>query len=106
MTFAILGPLDVRDTADRPVIIRRRKARTLLALMLRHRGRDMAMDRLTDWLWDAAPPASAVANLHSYVSELRRALSDTHAVGSLHTTGSGYLLQVDQLDADRFADLA
>jgi DNA-binding SARP family transcriptional activator len=108
MTFGILGPLDVRDTADRQLAIRRRKARTLLALMLCHRDRDVPAHRLTDWLWGSEPPVSALANLHSYVSDLRRVLAGTAAAGSLHTTGDGYLLQVraGQLDADRFEDLA
>jgi DNA-binding SARP family transcriptional activator len=108
MTFGILGPLDVRDISDRSLAIRRRKARTLLALLICHRDQDVSAELLTEWLWGARPPASALANLRGYVSDLRRALAGTTAAGGLHTTRDGYLLQIrnGQLDADRFADLA
>lgn len=107
MVFGILGPVTVWDTAGRPVTLRRRKARWLLCLLLWHRNRDVSTGRLIDGLWGAAPPVSAQANLHNYVSDLRRALVHTAAAGALQTTADGYLLQVrpGEFDADRFADL-
>jgi hypothetical protein len=107
VTFGILGPLNVHDPAGTPVPVRRRKARTLLAALLCHRGREIPATQLVEWLWDT-PPASASANLHSYISELRRALAAAGSSAALHTGGRGYQLSVrtGSVDADRFAELA
>jgi DNA-binding SARP family transcriptional activator len=66
-------------------------------------------DRIVDALWDD-PPTSAVANIQTHVSGLRRVLAGTapgHAA-RLETRGNGYCLAVDrdQLDLLVFADLA
>ena len=107
MVFGMLGPLTLWTADGHPVSIRRRKARWLLAVLLWQRNQDVPSDRLVEWLWGGEPPASAHANLHNYVSDLRRALARTPAAGALHTTQTGYLLQVrpGQFDVDRFDDL-
>jgi hypothetical protein len=107
MVFGMLGPLMVWTVDGQPVSIRRRKARWLLTVLLWQRNRDVPAVALVEWLWGGSPPASAHANLHSYVSDLRRALAGTAAAGALHTTQTGYLLQVPpgQFDVDRFDDL-
>jgi hypothetical protein len=107
MVFGMLGPLTLWTADGQPVSIRRRKARWLLTVLLWQRNRDVPAAALVEWLWGGAPPASAHANLHNYVSDLRRALARTSAAGALHTTQTGYLLQVrpGQFDVDRFDDL-
>jgi DNA-binding SARP family transcriptional activator len=106
--FALLGSLELRDGAGRPVKLRRHKARVLLGLLLSQRNRPVSASTLVDWLWNAEQPPSARANLQSYVSDLRRALRAADLAGCLHTTATGYLLQVrpEQVDADLFQDLA
>jgi DNA-binding SARP family transcriptional activator len=106
--FALLGSLELRNGAGRPVKLRRHKARVLLGLLLSQRNRPVSASTLVEWLWSAEQPPSAKANLQSYVSDLRRALLEAGLAGSLHTTATGYLLQVgpEQLDADLFQELA
>jgi two-component SAPR family response regulator len=106
--FAILGPLQVRDSAARPVTVRRHKARVLLALLLCRRNRPVAANTLADWMWTGDRPPSARANLQSYASDVRRTLRAAGIPDCLHTTATGYLLQVrtEQVDAELFDDLA
>ncbi|MGH9270496.1 MAG: BTAD domain-containing putative transcriptional regulator, partial [Ilumatobacteraceae bacterium] len=66
-------------------------------------GHVVTVDRLVDDVWAGDPPTTAVNTLQSYVSLLRRALGDAHA---LRREGPGYVLAVarDVLDATRFED--
>jgi len=102
MDFRILGPLDV-DDADRSLALGGEKQRSLLALLLLHRGELLSSDRLIDELWGERPPTTAAKNIHVYVSRLRKALGD----GLLETRGHGYRLVIEpeQVDATRFERL-
>lgn len=71
--FQVLGPVSFR-VDDQPVRLGSDKERTLLASLLLHLGRPVALDTLIDRLWDGEPPAHARENTHSYVSRLRRRL--------------------------------
>ena len=51
---------------------------------------------LIDCLWDGRPPRSARANLHSYVTQLRRLLGDDR----LESTPDGYRMRVEEGDLD------
>ncbi|MEP7091931.1 MAG: AAA family ATPase, partial [Nocardioidaceae bacterium] len=51
-----------------------RKARTLLALLASERGRLVPIDRITEVLWAADPPADPNANVSTLVSRSRRLL--------------------------------
>lgn len=105
ITFAVLGPLEVRQ-ADRLIRLSG-KERAVLGVLLLDVNTIHSRDRLVDALWDE-PPSSAIANLHTYVSGLRRALSDAPAGQGLRleTRGKGYSLAVDrdQLDLLLFTD--
>ncbi|MFB7330345.1 winged helix-turn-helix domain-containing protein [Streptomyces adustus] len=46
----------------------------MLSLLIAARGGVVPVDRIADELWRGAPPAKAMASLHAYVSNLRRAL--------------------------------
>ncbi|MEO3818450.1 BTAD domain-containing putative transcriptional regulator [Plantactinospora sp. B24E8] len=106
----MLGPLEVRDESGRTVAPVRRKPRLLLAILLLRPNTLVASDTLVDSLWSERPPASAAANLQSYVSDLRRTLHSTALSGRerIVTTRGGYLLRVeqDELDAAVFERLA
>ncbi|PSL53806.1 DNA-binding SARP family transcriptional activator [Saccharothrix carnea] len=105
MRFGVLGPLEVRDRANRLVVPTRRKERVLLAVLLLRDGTPTSADALSDALWPEALPRSAGANLKTYLSDLRRLLRAGDAV--IDTRPDGYALHVDRdaLDATRFEDL-
>ncbi|MFC8722412.1 BTAD domain-containing putative transcriptional regulator [Kitasatospora sp. NPDC057198] len=67
------------------------KARTLLVTLLLQANRTVTVDRLVEALWDGEPPASAVANVRTHASALRRHLPEGAA---LLGGGGGYLLEV------------
>ncbi|WP_158264078.1 AfsR/SARP family transcriptional regulator [Amycolatopsis sp. CA-126428] len=106
----MLGPLEVLDGNGSALTITRRKARSLLAVLLFKANSAVSADSLVDQLWGEFPPKSAVANLQSYVAELRRVLgaADPTRADRLRTYRGGYQLTVDdgELDAERFARLA
>ncbi|WP_086849501.1 AfsR/SARP family transcriptional regulator [Amycolatopsis kentuckyensis] len=106
----MLGCLEVLDDTGGTLIIKRRKARLLLAVLLFRANTTVPTDSLVDQLWGARPPKSAVANLQSYVAELRRVLGTADPAGTdrLRTDQGGYQLSVgdDELDSERFARLA
>jgi YVTN family beta-propeller protein len=99
LEFRILGSLEAVDQ-DRPLVLGGPRQRTLLAILLLHRGEVVSSDRLIDELWGERPPATAAKTLQGYVSHLRKALGN----GLLETRGGGYVLVAapGQLDAERF----
>lgn len=103
----ILGLLDVRVDGH-PIEIATRRQRALLVLLLLNVGRVVSTERLIDQLWDGAPPPQGAVTLRSYVSNLRRALGATGALGSaLVTRGPGYLIDLpaESVDAVRLRTL-
>src|SRR3954452_4076055 len=52
------------------------KQRAVFALLALNAGRVVSMDRLVDELWSDLPPSRATMTLQSYVSRLRRVLSN------------------------------
>jgi DNA-binding SARP family transcriptional activator/pimeloyl-ACP methyl ester carboxylesterase len=107
MEFRILGPMEV--IADgRTIDVGAARTRTVLALLLVHRGRVVPADRLTNELWPDRPAARAAASLQVRLSELRKALRCAGQADRLVTTPPGYLLKVEpaELDAARFEALA
>ncbi|MFA1547807.1 BTAD domain-containing putative transcriptional regulator [Actinomadura chokoriensis] len=69
MRIGILGPLDVRDEAARPVEVGGRRLRALLVRLAAEAGRPVSAERLLDDLWDDAPPGGNA--LQALVSRLR-----------------------------------
>ncbi|ADP78332.1 AfsR/SARP family transcriptional regulator [Pseudofrankia inefficax] len=72
--FAALGPLELLAADGAPVFIGQRKKRRLLALLLLHAGGWVSTEQIAVALWEDDPPRSALGNIKTYVSELRRAL--------------------------------
>ena len=105
MRFRILGPLEAVD-GERLVDLGRPKQRAVLAVLLVHANRVVSVDRLMDLLWPGEGVARSVGPLHTYISNLRKALEPSRPVrtnGSiLVTQAPGYRLQVDSEDLDAF----
>jgi DNA-binding SARP family transcriptional activator/tetratricopeptide (TPR) repeat protein len=82
----------------------------LLGLLLLEAGKSIPTERLVDLLWDADPPPTAVAALHTHMARLRKLL-DPDATGSLGirlaTADQGYRADVDpeSVDVHRFTTL-
>ncbi|MFF4424369.1 BTAD domain-containing putative transcriptional regulator [Streptomyces sp. NPDC001549] len=87
------------------------RQRSVLALLVSARGRVVSVDRMIEELWQAAPPARAVASLQAYVSNLRRLLEPGRAPRTparlLVSAPPGYALRLpeDAVDAWRFERL-
>jgi len=102
LEFRVLGPLEVVADGE-PVVLRRQKPRTLLALLLLRQGVVVSADRLVEELWAGRPPATARASLQNCVSQLRKALGADVVV----TRAAGYVLDVrpEQTDVGCFERL-
>jgi DNA-binding SARP family transcriptional activator len=111
MQFRMLGTLEVLD-GGRPVPLGRPKQRVVLAILLVHANRVVALDRLVEELWGEDPPAQAIGSLQAYVSHLRRLLepgrSSRTPARVLVSQPPGYRLVVaaEDLDASRFQAMA
>jgi DNA-binding SARP family transcriptional activator len=103
--FRLLGPLDIRHR-DCRLDPGTPKQRTVLALLLIEVGQSVSAERLVDELWPAGAPRSAVANVSTYVSRLRKLLNP--AACEIRSHGSAYVLDVPpgSIDLWRFARLA
>jgi DNA-binding SARP family transcriptional activator len=108
--FRVLGTLEIRDGAGPLLAPLRRKQRLLLAVLLLRANTPVSTESLLDLLWPQAAPASARANLQSYVSDLRRLLHTGEPAdpSRLRRGPDGYLLRVGprELDAIVFETLA
>ncbi|MEU8591187.1 BTAD domain-containing putative transcriptional regulator [Streptomyces sp. NPDC048664] len=107
LRIRVLGSLDA-EVGSSPVDLGAPRQRAVLSLLIVARGGVVPVDRLTDQLWRGAPPAKALASLHSYVSNLRRSLEPGRPPRSpaalLVTAPPGYALRLpeDAVDAWRF----
>lgn len=112
--FKLLGPLEVfyngqSRTPSAPM------QRSLLALLLLHANTFLPTMRIIDALWRGRPPQSAASVLQMYVTSVRRALTPPgsatgvpHQQSILRTMSGGYgvYVAVDQIDLNRFQELA
>ncbi|WP_165965873.1 BTAD domain-containing putative transcriptional regulator [Actinomadura sp. 7K534] len=91
LRFGVLGPLHIQK-GEEQVTVRAAKQRTVLALLLIHRGGTVPTERLISELWDHDPPVSARGTLQSLVSRLRRSLGEDRATDGRLLVGnaSGY----------------
>jgi DNA-binding SARP family transcriptional activator len=100
--FRVLGPLDVL-VEGRALELKRRKQRSLLALLLLNTGEVVSTDKLIEELWAGEPPKAAVGSLQNLVSALRKQLG----AETVETQAPGYRLAVgaDRVDLHRFERL-
>ena len=105
MQIDVLGPLEVRDAAGRPVAVTGTRLRTLLTRLALDAGRPVGVSVLVDAVWGAEPPVDEANALQTLVSRLRRALGGPDTVAQ---SQAGYRLAVeaDAVDAVRFERLA
>ncbi|MGW4198117.1 AfsR/SARP family transcriptional regulator [Streptomyces sp. NPDC005004] len=109
MEFRLLGTVSV-DTFTGPLPLGPAKRRSLLAALLLAANTPVSVARLTESLWDEAPPSQARSVIQGHVSRLRALLTgaDAAAYGvELVTLTDAYLLRVPEslLDAQRFEEL-
>ncbi|MFF9717616.1 BTAD domain-containing putative transcriptional regulator [Streptomyces sp. NPDC014603] len=106
MEFQLLGPFAARHDGRLVQLGNRRQERCLLGVLLLHAGRAVTTERLIDLLWEAGPPASARATVHTYVRRLRASLEPFGiSVGTRH---DGYVVEPGpySVDAQEFTALA
>ncbi|MER6945037.1 BTAD domain-containing putative transcriptional regulator [Nonomuraea sp. NPDC000554] len=109
MQFRVLGPLEARAGGGEPVVLGGARPRAVLARLLVARGAVVSTDALIHDLYGDSPPPSALSSLHSYVSNLRRAIEPERGprakAGVLITRPPGYLVSAENVDALRFEEL-
>ncbi|MFI7690424.1 BTAD domain-containing putative transcriptional regulator [Nonomuraea sp. NPDC049655] len=107
--FRVLGPLEVRDADGGAVGLGGPRPRAVLARLLVAQGAVVPAETLIDDLYGDAAPPSALPTLHSYVSNLRRAIEPDRGPRARPRTliarPPGYLLAAADVDALRFAEL-
>ncbi|MEU3215196.1 BTAD domain-containing putative transcriptional regulator [Streptomyces sp. NPDC006971] len=108
MEFRLLGTVSV-ETLTGPLPLGPAKRRSLLAALLLSANTPVSVARLTDSLWDDAPPLHARGVIQGHVSRLRALLvgADAGAYGvELVTLGDAYLLRLPEslLDTHRFEE--
>jgi DNA-binding SARP family transcriptional activator len=95
LQWGVLGPLQMSaDGSDVP--LGAAKQRAVLALLLINRNRPVAIDSILDAAWRQSPPPEARASLHTYISNLRRLLSNAGVdpAAVLVSARPGYRLNV------------
>ncbi|QFU91632.1 BTAD domain-containing putative transcriptional regulator [Amycolatopsis sp. YIM 10] len=105
MRFQLLGPVEVRDDANRVVELSACKMRTVLAVLLLARNRVVSDGHIAEMLWGDQPPATAAAQIQTYVSRLRQRLGPSVPI---IRQLPGYLLQIqpERLDLAEFERFA
>src|SRR5436190_6017023 len=75
LQFGLLGPLEM-SIDGALVALGTPKQRAVLAQLVINRNRPVGVDSLITALWEEWPPSGARASIHSYVSNLRKLLSN------------------------------
>ncbi|MBB2910860.1 DNA-binding SARP family transcriptional activator [Streptosporangium becharense] len=108
MDFRVLGPFEVRDTGA-SIGLGGPRQRAVLARLVVAAGAVVSTDTLINDLYRGTPPATALASLHVYVSNLRRSLEPGRAPRTaprlLVARRPGYRLATTDVDALQFGRL-
>ncbi|MBT0770108.1 winged helix-turn-helix domain-containing protein [Kineosporia sp. J2-2] len=88
--FRILGPVEVWLDGEQ-YTLDGSKQRTVLASLLLARGRILADEKLSSFLWGEEPPNTAAAQLYTHVSRLRKLLG---ARAAIRRHRPGYLIEI------------
>lgn len=102
MRYRLLGPLQVVHGGS-SIDVGPRKQRSVLAALLLAQGRVVSTDRLAAAVWGDDVPASGIASLQVYISNLRRALrggGETQMASPIVRRPPGYYLDVGPDDVD------
>ena len=109
MLFHVLGPVEAHTSDGELIGLPAGKPSAVLATLLLNANRWVRVEQLIAATWpDQAAPSSAVANLKTYVWQLRRVLPETVAGPRIGSRPGAYRLRVDpgELDVDRAEGLA
>lgn len=114
MRISVLGPLTI-DHADAVITPTAAKPRSVLALLLLHINQTVSVGALSQELWGATPPASAMTTLQTYIVHLRKLLSAAMSLPAAEiakrviiTAPGGYLFSsaTDHFDLHNYEHLA
>ncbi|MFJ8959386.1 BTAD domain-containing putative transcriptional regulator [Lentzea sp. NPDC102401] len=78
------------------------RRRALLAALLVRARQPVGLTAIVEALWGERPPVSAIANVHTHVSRLRRELAAIGLADRLVTDSGGYRLHVELDELDSF----
>lgn len=105
MTVRVLGPVEL-TVGGTPFAAGGVKARSILTVLALNRDRAVGRPELVTAVWGEDSPTGADHSLQQHVSSLRKALEPQRPAAApssiLLTQSPGYLLRVDELDADDF----
>lgn len=99
----LLGTVQI-SANGRAVVIKGHKPRRLLVALALNANRMTSIDRLVDAVWGDDVPRSALENLRTYATGLRKALAGTPSAAAVTTSHTGFQLRPADavLDLDRF----
>jgi len=101
LRLGVLGPLEM--TVDGELVpLGTPKQRAVLAMLVINRNQPVGMNALINAAWEQWPPPGAKASIHSYVSNIRRLLTE-HGVDPravLVSAAPGYRLSIGDRDCD------
>jgi len=100
--FSVLGQLEIRRGAT-VQHLHRVKPKVVLALLLANANQLVSRSMLVDELWGRQPPASAAANLYTYVWAIRNTLAVDGSSHRLSCTTTGYRLAIGAGELDALA---
>ncbi|GAB4006105.1 transcriptional regulator MoaR1 [Nocardioides ultimimeridianus] len=84
-----------------PASALRGRPRQILEILAAANGAPVAKERLSDLVWDGAPPASYQGTLESYICNLRHSLGvKSGRASALATSSAGYVLAGPELSVD------
>ena len=99
MRFSILGPL-LAESATGPIKISGARRTALLGALVMDPGQLLLTSDLIDAVWAERPPASAIDNIRTYVSQLRKKFQRHDGDRTIVRVPGGYRCEVDTDDVD------
>ena len=110
MQIRLLGPMQVWHSGE-PLALGGPKQRAVLAMLALNANRPVSQDALLGGLWGERASAGAVNAVQVYISRFRKEFDRVAPDGEdaeLQRRGLGYVLLIkpDQIDLDRFEELA
>ncbi len=96
----VLGPIEARDSIEKPWRELRPQQRLVLAVLVSRLGEPCRSDLLAQALWDDDPPDHARRLLQGLVSRLRRRLAAEDGQDCLATVPGGWQLALEPADVD------
>ncbi|MGH3756277.1 AfsR/SARP family transcriptional regulator [Actinophytocola sp.] len=99
MGLRLLGPLELSHDG-RELDLGGTRQRVVLATLALNANRVCPIEQLIDGVWETSPPTTARAQVQICISALRRVLTGTDGVMTIHTRPPGYQLELPDSDLD------